>query len=190
MDLKVRKAVWFYASFIVLGSSLVFFLGFVYRNYSIGRLAGSPNPTPRGKDGPLVGSTIDILAGQDITGTAVSVDLSHREKGTLLLVLSPHCPFCRINFQNWREILTTVPKDEVVWVDVTDTADQMYLVTVGISSDAKLIKLTSSTAAARQLLVTPTTVLLDQHGKVRLSATGVLHGDDVAQFKKLAAVRR
>ena len=73
--------------------------------------------------GPPVGSKISLLRGHTISGQNATLDLSQRENRTLLLVLSPVCPYSRANFHNWQDLLPLVPPDEVVWVDLTGAAE-------------------------------------------------------------------
>jgi hypothetical protein len=134
---------------------------------------------------PRVGSTMSLLRGHTISQQNVTLDLSRRESGTLLLVLSPVCPYCRVNFHNWRDLLQGVSPDRVVWVDLTSTADARYMTTVGIPAKANFILLNADDTNQNRLIATPTTVLLDPHGVVRWSSSGIMSGEQVAQLRGL-----
>jgi hypothetical protein len=140
--------------------------------------------------GPAVGTTISLLRGQSLTGQAVNLDLSHREKDTLLLVLSPVCPYCRVNFHNWRSLLARIHGDQVIWVDLTGTADANYLASVGIPGDATVVRLDSDNGTSYGLTGTPTTVLLDPHGVVRWASSGVLKDEQVNQLRGLLSTEQ
>jgi hypothetical protein len=134
-----------------------------------------------------IGSTISNLYGHTITNQTLKLNLTHQRGDTLVLVLSPSCPYCRINFHNWRTIIGIVPpNDRVVWADLTGTADPKYLKTYGIVEKATIILLDSQ-ANPIKTLPTPTTILLDSNGIVKWTHSGVLDVDQVKQIKLLLA---
>jgi len=135
--------------------------------------------------GPVVGSEIAALHGHAMDKRHVTLDLAHRTGGSLLLVLSPVCPYCRVNFHNWRDLLQTVPSDHVVWVDLSGTADDRYLASVGLAASATVISLDQDESIPSSLVATPTTVLLDSHGVVRWSWSGVMNNDQVDELRGL-----
>lgn len=135
--------------------------------------------------GPPIGTTISTLRGRTLSHQNVTFDFSHRKRETLLLVLSPVCPYCRVNFHNWRDILQTVPADQVVWVDLTGTADARYIATVGIPANANFISLEQGGANSNCLASTPTTVLLDSYGVVRWSLSGIMNDEQVGELRNL-----
>ncbi len=126
-----------------------------------------------------------MLRGQTISGQNATVDLSQREKGTLLLVLSPTCQYCKANFHNWRDLLPFVSSDQVVWVDLSGTADANYLASVAIPSEATVIRLNPEERTLYGLSVTPTTVLLGPHGVVRDAWPGLLGQEQLDQLRRL-----
>ena len=138
---------------------------------------------------PLVGAAIHALHGRNFSNEEVLLDLSHRKSRTLLLITSPVCPFCRVNFHNWREVLRGVPKDEVVWVDVTGKADTQYRTLFGIPSEATFVRLLPDDVNLENLSVTPTTLLLDANGVVRWEWSGMMGEEQVVQLRNLLQVR-
>lgn len=135
--------------------------------------------------GPPVGSKISLLRGHTISGQNATLDLSQRENRTLLLVLSPVCPYSRANFHNWQDLLPLVPPDEVVWVDLTGAADASYLASVAIPANANVIRLNPEERTLYSLNATPTTVLLGPHGVVRGVWPGLMGNEQVDQLRGL-----
>lgn len=119
------------------------------------------------------GMVFPMIKGHTLSGQPMTLDFVGITQPTLVLILSPACPYCRVNFHNWRSILASHPEIRVVWVDLTDTADSHYLDLMGIAHDDKFICLnTESTPKA--IVSTPTTVLVDATGIVRWTWAGVL----------------
>ena len=134
-------------------------------------------------EGPPIGSKILTLHGESISGQPMTLDLAQRDSGTLLLILSPKCPHCKANFQNWRDLLPLVPASQVVWVDVTDSADPAYLSSVNIPQGASVIRLDSDDRARYNLFATPTTIWLQPHAVVKNVWTGELQTEDLKQVR-------
>ncbi|MDR3578189.1 MAG: hypothetical protein P4L50_30370 [Anaerolineaceae bacterium] len=141
------------------------------------------------QSGPSVGSTIPLLRGQSVNDHEMTIDLARRETSTLLLALSPGCPHCRINFHNWREIVNLMKLDDVVWVDVTGTANADYLLSFGIPADACVIRLSQVDREADHLTSTPTTIWLDPHGVVRWAYVGELQSEEMEALRRLATLQ-
>jgi len=140
--------------------------------------------------GPPVGSSISFLRGHTISGQNVTLDLSNRQNGTLLLVLSPTCRYTKLNFPHWRDLLPLVPSDQVVYVDLTGTADSTYLASVTIPASANVIRLDPEERTLYSLGATPTTVLLGPHGVVRGVWAGLMRDDQVDQLRELLRLPR
>jgi hypothetical protein len=139
--------------------------------------------------GPSVGATVSLLRGQTISGEGVTFDLAHRKDSTLLLVLSPVCGYCRVNFHNWRSLLPKVRPEQVVWADVTGTADADYLASVGIQADASVIRMDRETLTQYHLTSTPITVLLGPNGTVRWAWSGAMKEEQVNDLQALLESR-
>jgi len=135
--------------------------------------------------GPPVGSKISLLRGHTISGQNIALDLSHRENGTLLLVLSPLCQYTKLNFPRWREILLLVPPDQVVYVDLTGTADSGYLASAAIPVSAEVIRLDPEERTLYSLTITPTTVLLGPRGVVRAVWPGLMSEEQAQEVRRL-----
>ena len=168
---------------------LIIYLGYFFRNHQVLRQQGSSQTEHlrenSAEQGASIGSMIPQLRGRTITHQTVSFDLSNRRHDTLLFVFSPICTYCRVNFHNWRSILQVVAPDQVLWVDVTGTADTTYLASYGIPKDENIVLLDDRSSKSNLLAATPTTVLLDPHGAVRWSVSGVMNEEQVSQLQYL-----
>ncbi len=126
------------------------------------------------------GVTLNDITGSNSLGAPVHISLANRTHSSLLFVSSPHCPFCRINFHNWRTLKSGVSNDQIVWLDTTGTVDALYLKSYGISSDSRVL---ASSDFSSQLgidpLPTPTTILVSPRGVVLWIGSGVLSDEQV-----------
>jgi hypothetical protein len=134
---------------------------------------------------PIVGSTISSLRGQTITNEKVVLDMSHRQRSSLLMVLSPVCPYCKVNFPNWKSLIPSLSSDQVVWVDITGKADEAYEKSASLPKPTELIRLDPEERTLYDLSVTPTTVVLDSHGTVKWAFAGVLDDKKLREIREL-----
>ena len=137
-----------------------------------------------GNNGPSVGSTFPNIHGVTQEKRALEVDLSHRSAPALLFVLSPSCPYCRVNFHNWRDLAARMSREQVVWIDITGSATDDYTNAEGIPKGATFLSVDDSTAAEHNFLATPTTVLVSPTGTVTWSWSGVLNPPQMNELMK------
>jgi hypothetical protein len=123
--------------------------------------------------------TINAIKGISLAGNPIEYNFSNRDDNALLLIFSPVCPFCKLNFQNWRSILSSTPTRKVTWIDITNTATKDYFDKNGISPDVQVIRVTPEEAERLGLAATPTTILLSPHGGVKANIRGQLTKTDV-----------
>jgi hypothetical protein len=170
----------------VIVSSFYSIRAYHARSDGRGRLGHVASTDPVQPKELQVGSTISSLSGHTITKQTLKLNLTHRRGDSLLLVLSPSCPYCRINFHNWRNIIGMMPlNDQVVWADLTGGADPKYLKNYGIAENATIILLDDNQANSIKTLPTPTTIILDPNGVVKWVHSGVLDVDQLKQIKLL-----
>jgi hypothetical protein len=134
-----------------------------------------------------IGNHLPQLHGRTISQDDIVLNLAAQKHGTLILVLSPVCPYCRVNFHNWREVVKVARHDQVVWVDITNTADSTYLSSVGILPSENLILLEDKECRRLGLVVTPTTILVDSHGIIKWLWSGLMNDKQVNQLRSLLA---
>ena len=134
---------------------------------------------------PIVGSHFGNLHGRSMSQKQVTIDFAGRNRGALLFVLAPHCPYCRLNFHNWRELAAKTPKGDVFWIDLSASADPEYKASYGIPETADVLLLDEQDGRANRLLATPTTIFLGPHATVRWAAAGVMNSTQVAELSHL-----
>jgi hypothetical protein len=123
------------------------------------------------------------IDGLTTEGKPLSFDFEHQEKGTLLLVMSPSCPYCRINFHNWRSLLNSPTHATVVWVDVSDSATEEYRKVFGLNERDEIVRISTDNNKTFPFWSTPTTALIAPDGHLQWSHEGVLNSADVAWLK-------
>jgi hypothetical protein len=133
---------------------------------------------------PPVGSTIPALHGTSISGKTSVLNLTQRNHGTLLLILSPTCPHCLANFHNWKELMPLIAAENVVLVDLTSTADAAYMAAIAMPADSQMIRIGTQERSLYNLSATPTTIWLDAHGVVKHVWAGELQDDQLKQLRQ------
>ena len=127
---------------------------------------------------------IHTVDGHTIEGEPISFDFQRQKKHTLLFVMTPSCPFCRINFHNWRSLLASPVHIPVVWVDTSDSATENYRAVFGLDKEEKVIKISGTDNKSFPFWTTPTTALIKPDGHIEWSREGVLTSADVAWLKR------
>ena len=136
-------------------------------------------------DGPVIGSHISSLEGDDLSKHKIKLDLKHQSNPTLLLVFSPTCRYCKANLPTWLHILQNAPSVNTVYVDLAGTANQAYFSQSKLPSRGIPIHLVPEESILHNLKVTPTTVVLDRNGIVKGSWAGVLSPSQQNQLESL-----
>jgi hypothetical protein len=126
---------------------------------------------------------IRYVDGRTIEGKPILFDFEHQKNGTLLFVMSPSCPFCRINFHNWRSLLIPPVHTAVIWVDISDSATAEYRAVFGLNQKDAMVKISQDKNKLFPFWTTPTTALITPDGHVEWSHEGVLTSADVAWLK-------
>ena len=136
--------------------------------HTAGKIEASANSL---KPGELVTTP---LAGTDLKGQAYQIHYGKDAKHHLLLFFSPSCPYCIQQGPIWTNVLNLIDSNrfEVVGIvgdredkqKVTSHADSLgYLKTRIV---LPIISVSEDTLARYKLTATPTTLLIDNNGKV------------------------
>ena len=125
-------------------------------------------------EGPPIGSRISVLHGQSPVHKDLTLPTSAGGRKTLLLVLSPTCPYCKVNLPTWKEILQSSTHSNVIYVDISGNVPQSYLRASGLPDQFPLIELNPEERLLYDFRATPTTVVLDSTGAVTGKWTGVM----------------
>ncbi len=135
------------------------------------------------RGGPPVGSKIPALHGTTVSGEPLTLALAQRDRGALLLILSPSCPHCKANLRNWQALMPMVSPKNVFLIDVSDTADQIYLNSIAMPADTSLMRLNLPERSLYSVTLTPMTIWMGPHGVVKQVWTGELQDDQIKQIQ-------
>jgi peroxiredoxin len=126
------------------------------------------------------GSSVPPLTGHSIDGTPLAVHFEDAPIPTVIYVFSPKCGWCAKNIENFRSLIAQAGAEyRVVGVAMTRQDLDAYLskerLTLPVFADVD-----ASVAAAYQLGVTPTTIVISPQSKV-LKVWGGAYGDGLRQ---------
>lgn len=151
------------------------------------RLQSELAATERSRE-PVVGALAADLDGTDVDGKPLLVRFARaaESRKTLLLVLSPTCPFCEKNWPSWKEIRESAVSHDtrVVYVDVSSRLDHAYLSHNGLAHETVLTGLSLHTAQEHRFGATPQTILISGKGVVERVWTGLLGQSDVRDIMR------
>lgn len=133
--------------------------------------------------GPVIGSRMTRLSD---TSTLLN-PATHKtaRKGSLVLVFSPDCGYCKANVPNWNKLVVNHPDLNVYFADLTSGPRSRSLPGLILRSDAVMISLKPEDQLLYNLHVTPTTVILDRSGTVKGSWPGLLSSTNLDQMDNL-----
>lgn len=164
-----------------LGASLIFWMSARqiasdYRSYRT-RIESRPN----------AGVQLPPLTGKDIRGNSLRVGYEDQAVPTLLLVFSPRCPYCTKNWPSWSRLLAAVQENQarIVAVDPTGLTDAKYIESHNLNSVPLFMQVDYATAAAYNIQLVPTTMLIKPDGTVAGSWTGVLDEQAIGGLEAL-----
>jgi peroxiredoxin len=132
----------------------------------------------------LVGDRVPEFTGAGIDGRPLTVGYTGREPNRVLLYFTPACPYCREQFPYWKEIIDRGPSRgfEVIGI-VADTEDRGavvdYLRSFGCQ-DLSVSFVPKAVFSGYKLVETPTTLVIDNDGKVKRAWLGEWDADAVA----------
>jgi len=135
-------------------------------------------------DAPVLGSHISVLAGTNLDGKAITLDLSHRNSSTLLFILSPSCAHCARTLPTWKAMMDVIGADHVVIGDLSGSLNRSYLKGAKMDSISNILHLNVEEGLLHGLRATPTPILLSKDGTVNLAWAGEMDGATVATFRR------
>ena len=120
-----------------------------------------------------------------VAGQPIDIDFSKRVDPSLVFVFSPSCPYCRINYHNWRELAKDSNNVTIYWFNVGFAPVTYDFRTIfGFTAAAVTIQDAGASNSDFPYASTPTTLIIDPGGKVEWKRAGVLSSDDVAWLRK------
>jgi hypothetical protein len=127
---------------------------------------------------PPVGLPFPSLHGLTPTGGRLDLDTSNLTTKVLVFVLSSNCEACEINWPTWERLASSDKQIRTLFVDLPGTATAEYLKRHHLTGETVLSGLDPRMQIGLNIRATPTTVILDKHGKIVHSWTGVLAKSD------------
>jgi hypothetical protein len=125
------------------------------------------------------------IRGVGIQGEKLAVTFGRDPRKTLLLVFSPGCDFCELNWPHWRRIAVGAEEDAVrlVYICLSSTLTADYAKSHGIQGGIVLARLDFTTDRELGLHLTPQTILLTSEGEVEHAWSGLLSEEEVADIQ-------
>lgn len=120
------------------------------------------------------GIPVPPLVGSGPTGEII-IDTTSEPRPVLVLVFSPACPACDINWPSWDSLIAVQKRNDaaVVPVDITGRSGSDYLQVHGIAEYPLVTNVTPETSMTFRFRFTPQTLIL-RNGRVVAGWTGVL----------------
>lgn len=126
----------------------------------------------------LPGMSVPALAGFDVEGKRISIDYGHDNRPTLLLVFSPTCGACDLNWPTWKHILAATDQRSfrIALVDSSSFLAPAYVRSHGLTGLRVFGQVDPDVWLAYKLGLTPQTILIDPYGRVERLWIGVIQG--------------
>lgn len=172
---------WFSTAFAgILVLSLAANALLVRQNRQLQTKLASAEETPLGR-------TLIPITGVTLGGQELSMDLGKLGARSVLLVYSPACHFCKINWTNWAALLPRMTASgwTPIFADISGTTDATFVKQHGLEHFTVFRDLSSATKLAFVLRGTPTTVLFDRQGRAEKVWVGLLSHQDILDFGRL-----
>lgn len=120
------------------------------------------------------GDVVEPITATDLKGRPYQLDFKKDRRQHLLLFFSPNCPYCQQQVPLWREMLNTVDGNRFDIVGVLSDREDKQAVADHANSAGyfntktplPLVFFDSDSLANYKLTATPTTLLIDENGKV------------------------
>jgi hypothetical protein len=131
---------------------------------------------------PKIGATISQITGLDTFGHPLHIALGDNKRKTLLLVFSPNCRVCGLNWPAWQRVANSVDKDSfrIVYVNGNARLTNEYLQHYQVPLTSSVIAEVDPGVLLRyNIVVTPETLLLDPSGKIEKAWIGMLEGEQL-----------
>lgn len=134
-----------------------------------------------------VGVKVPTLSGTDPSGNHVGVSYRDGQPKALLLVYSPSCGACTVNWPFWQQILRHygASNARVVAVSMEESgASTKYLSEVGIRDVEVVLMPDPDSVIAYQFRLTPQTILIGPASKVEGVWSGLLNQKEVSDIEQ------
>ena len=137
----------------------------------------------------------DVVAGvtaTDLNGQPYQVEYKRDGRHHLFFYFSPHCPFCEQQSPLWRDLLDKVDTSRFTVVGIVSDREDRVLVSAHAEgagyfkakTPLPVVFFNSEELGSYKLTATPTTLLIDEEGRVEHSWVGKW---DASRIKEVAA---
>lgn len=130
------------------------------------------------------GTQMPDMHGFDVAGKPIEVDYGKDPRKVLVLVFSPTCPYCDVNWPKWQQVISSLDRSAIrpVAVDVTSTASATFISQHSLADLPVLLKVDPGATVNYRFQLTPQTLLIDRAGKVEKVWTGILNDSAIADL--------
>jgi hypothetical protein len=138
---------------------------------------------------PPLGQFVPPLTGTDPAGRKIAVNYGKNAPRTVLLVFSPTCSACKVNWPQWHALIGAVGKRPLRLVFANTSSNAVntdYICQHNIASYTILATLDQAVLAKYNLKFTPETILVSSAGKIENAWIGVLTATKLGQVESAA----
>ncbi len=141
------------------------------------------------------GDVVAPVMATDLGGRSYLLDYKKDARQRLLLFFSPECPYCEQQSPLWRDLLNRVDSNRVIVVGVVSDQEDKRLVTAHAEgagyfktkTPLPLVFFDSESLGSYKLTATPTTLLINEDGKVEHAWVG--KWDETSAMEVAAALK-
>jgi peroxiredoxin len=137
------------------------------------------------------GKVLPPLMGMDVDGKQLAFNYKSDQRKTVLLVFSPHCPYCRANMPNWKTITQTLDAKSfrVVGVSILSEGVKEYVDKYEFTNLPIIADPDPQNRVAYEMNLTPQTILIGPDGKVENVWTGLIQGKEREEIEQSLGVK-
>ena len=126
------------------------------------------------------GDVVAPVSATDLDGHPYQLDYKKDGRHRLLLFFSPNCPYCRPQSPLWRDLLDKVDGNRFIVIGVVSAREDKQLVSAHADragyfktrTSLPVVFFDSDALGSYKLTATPTTLLIDENGKVEHAWVG------------------
>jgi peroxiredoxin len=139
------------------------------------------------------GDVVQAVNATDLEGHPYQLEYNNDGRHRLLLFFSPNCPYCQQQVPLWRELLDNVDSSRFTVVGVVSDRESKQSVSAHVAgagysktkTPLSVVFFDNESLGTYKLTATPTTLLIDDDGKVEYAWVGKW---DESRAREVAAV--
>jgi hypothetical protein len=133
------------------------------------------------------GGTAPPITGKDLLGDPLVIGYGQDRKKTVMLVFSPQCHACDLNWPKWSRALLFADRvgARVVGVNLSDNLPEDYLNQHGLRDRLVVAQADPTSILAYKFQFTPQTIVIDADARVQWVWTGVLEDKAEREFNRV-----